>query len=348
MYFSAESSDDFSRPLVQKEKYFPGPALQHYLLQQNRTASLGFCYADLQDYRYTDSLKDDRGKHTHWERVVYHSDRNSALHPRLVSAYFSLCEKAGIRITDPGGLQITAIDFCEYANSMPFRITLTDRSGKSDSFFVKQADASRIYGLELEHLLSHPDISFICMGDTLVEQEITGVFADTYLQGSGQLPQSEKRQAARAFAAFNLRCFVRLLGDMRSYNFVLQKSGEAQLFFRAIDFDQQTYEGNTALYFSHAYSENQTLVNWVQELLPEDEIVSIEQDAITAMRRSAAEHPGRLLRLLEIISSDEITEHYKFLQLRNGLVHYHRSDAFAKCSTMGGLLRQQLHHFGIC
>ena len=51
--------------------------------------------------------------------------------------------------------EIDRIDFCEYGNSIPFRIKIIDKiADNHDFFYIKMADASRIYGLELEHLLN--------------------------------------------------------------------------------------------------------------------------------------------------------------------------------------------------
>ena len=57
----------------------------------------------------------------------------------------------------------------------------------------------------------------------------------------------DKRALAKEFVKFNERCFLRLLGDMRSYNYVVvitQDFDRIQYRIRAIDFDQQSYKGN--------------------------------------------------------------------------------------------------------
>ena len=50
---------------------------------------------------------------------------------------------------------------------------------------------------------------------------------------------------------FNERCFIRLLGDMRSYNFVFVLTPDFegwQVRIRAMDFDQQSYSGRRSFY----------------------------------------------------------------------------------------------------
>jgi hypothetical protein len=48
------------------------------------------------------------------------------------------------------------------------------------TFLCKKADASRVYGLELEHILSPDKINFLVYEDTLVEEHIMGI-AEMYL-----------------------------------------------------------------------------------------------------------------------------------------------------------------------
>ena len=55
-----------------------------------------------------------------------------------------------------------------------------------------------------------------------------------------------KIRLTKEFVKFNERCFVRLLGDMNSSNFVIDITPdfeEISYRLRAIDFDQQSYEG---------------------------------------------------------------------------------------------------------
>lgn len=57
--------------------------------------------------------------------------------------------------------KIERIDFCEFGNSTPFRVKIVNLAkGEIDFFYIKLADASRVYGLELEHLLTSNVINF--------------------------------------------------------------------------------------------------------------------------------------------------------------------------------------------
>src|SRR5690606_41692416 len=61
----------------------------------------------------------------------------------------------------------------------------------------------------------------------------------------------EKAQIAKEFVKFNERCFIGLLGDMRSYNYVvipIHDFDQVVYRIRPIDFDQQSYEGKIEVY----------------------------------------------------------------------------------------------------
>ena len=87
--------------------------------------------------------------------------------------------------------------------------------------------------------------------DTLVEEHIIGIPGDQFIQNNLRDLTVNHTRLAKEFIKFNERCFVRLLGDMRSYNFVIDMTADfddTQFRFRAIDFDQQCYEGKRTMY----------------------------------------------------------------------------------------------------
>ncbi len=62
-------------------------------------------------------------------------------------------------------LVLERVDFCDFGNSRPFRIRIVNQFNDNyDHFYVKIADASRIYGLELEHVLSPNRINYLVNG----------------------------------------------------------------------------------------------------------------------------------------------------------------------------------------
>ena len=126
-----------------------------------------------------------------------------------------------------------------------------------DYFYVKIADASRVYGLEFEDILSPNRINYVLNGFTLVEEHIIGIPGDQFIRENFDNPRTNTTRVAKEFVKFNERCFVRLLGDMRSYNFVIdtmEDFDDTQYRFRAIDFDQQCYEGKKNLYLPQFFN----------------------------------------------------------------------------------------------
>jgi hypothetical protein len=119
-------------------------------------------------------------------------------------------------------LYVSRIDYCTFGNSNPFRVQIMNQLNDNyDYFYVKKADASRIYGLELEHILSPSRINYMVNGDTLIEEHIAGIPGDVFIKDYVNRKLSNKVRIAKEFVKFNERCFVRLLGDMRSYNYVI-------------------------------------------------------------------------------------------------------------------------------
>ena len=154
-------------------------------------------------------------------------------------------------------LFIDRIDICPFGNTKPFRIRIVNSINDNfDYFYVKRADASRIYGLELEHLLSPNRINYIVHNETLVEEHIIGIPGDQFIKHHLEDKQLNKVRFAKEFVKFNKRTFSRLLGDMHSSNFVIDITPdfeEVHYRIRAIDFDQQSFEGRKAVYNAQVF-----------------------------------------------------------------------------------------------
>ena len=108
-------------------------------------------------------------------------------------------------------------DFCTFGNSTPFRVRIVNAyNDNQDYFYVKRSDASRVYGLELEHLLSPNRLNFITHGGTLIEEHVAGIPGDVYISDwLGRRAELKPIRVAKELVKFNERCFVRLLGDER-------------------------------------------------------------------------------------------------------------------------------------
>ena len=229
--------------------------LRRYLRTYGREVRLPLSYTDLMNYQESVAYIDKNGKDTLWETAIYPSYAADDIHLGLKKIYAML--KAGGNLKVQEHLFIDRIDYCTFGNTHPFRIRIVNRfNDVYDYFYVKVADASRVYGLELEQLLSPNGLSYLLDDATLIEEHIAGIpgdqFSATYLKN----PEYNPKRIAKDFVKFNERCLVRLLGDMRAYNFVIVITpdfDDYQFRIRPIDFDQQFYEGQIR-YISRSFS----------------------------------------------------------------------------------------------
>ena len=103
----------------------------------------------------------------------------------------------------------------------------------------------------MEQLLSPNEINFHIDGDTLIEEHIISVPGDDFINNYLDHDDLNEVRLAKEFIKFNERCFVRLLGDMRAYNYVVEMTPDFEqkpVQVRAIDFDQNLYEGRRSFY----------------------------------------------------------------------------------------------------
>jgi hypothetical protein len=318
--------------------------LRGYLQRYKRERELPVSYERLRAFQEVIPLVDADGKPTLWDTVIYNADEMPALNEALKRVYALL--KVDGDFTVVGHLYVDRVDFCTFGNSTPFRIRIVNAyNDNQDYFYVKKADASRVYGLELEHLLSPNRLNFITFGSTLVEEHIPGVPGDIFIEQWLARPELKPVRVAKELVKFNERCFVRLLGDMRSYNFVFVVTPDFedfQLRIRAMDFDQQSYNGRKNFYLPQFFKENAALAMFcVKHLRPETayQYQREEQTLILQRAELAAIRTGALLHEM---TRDPIAPPEKVRQLRESLAdHYQRSD-YLRCDSMGSLVRENL------
>lgn len=341
---NAKLTAETDKPLMKKDFFPVSEKLQEYLTRYNRDINLPLAYKDLLNYRHTTSLRNKKGKLTHWETAIYDLKEMEFLKEGLIKTYAALKTEGNFSFTKH--LDVERIDFCEFGNSVPFRIRIINRINDNyDHYYIKAADASRIYGLELEHLLSPNRITFLYHRNTLVEEHIPGIPGDVFLEEYLNQPETNKIRIAKEFVKFNERCFARLLGDMRSYNFVIDITPDIEDYqyrMRAIDFDQQSYEGRKNLYLPQFYKENFAYVDLVLKTLSPDVIEQYQTEEQTAMAHRVYASRKQLVELLNIMSKDELSEYHKIKMLRDELNGHFNTNYFSKCNTMGAIVKSQL------
>ena len=101
-------------------------------------------------------------------------------------------------------------------------------------------------------MLSPYNINFLVNDSILIEEHISGIPGDIFIKENlNDCSNMEKAQLAKEYVKFNERCMIRLLGDMRSYNYVvvpIHDFDKVVYRIRPIDFDQQCFEGKLKIY----------------------------------------------------------------------------------------------------
>ncbi len=317
--------------------------LREYLREHGREVKLPIAYSDLRRYEGVMPVLDGNGNETLWNSVLLRAGEISEIHERLVDMYQLLI--ADGRHIDH--LVVDRIDFCAYGNSQPFRIKILNTINENhDYFYIKQADASRIYGLELEHMLSPNRITYYTEKDTIVEEHIIGVPGDVFIQEpvkhGGEL---NKVRLSKEFVKFNERCFVRLLGDMRAYNFVvdvIHDLDQVQYRLRSIDFDQQSHEGRGRIYLPQFYKENLPYVKLAQQVISPATAEQYRNEERALLRKRYKHAEKQLTPLLAIMSTDQIAPLENVDEIKSELSKIHGKDLFKGCEGMGDVLRTHL------
>ncbi|PKQ44286.1 hypothetical protein [Confluentibacter flavum] len=328
-----------------KPSYPINSKLHKYLSEYNRNIKMPIFYDDLRRFQGSVAVYDNEDNDTLWVRVFYNEFDRKEIDLSLKKVY-TILHSDGNENTIPF-LNVDAIDYCTFGNSNPFRIKIRNILNDNFTYFyVKTADASRIYGLELEHMLSPYNLNFLVSNATLIEEHIAGIPGDVFIKD--MLPhctKSEKSQIAKEFVKFNERCMIRLLGDMRSYNYVIVPTHDFDHVvykLRAIDFDQQSYEGKFNIYRPQFFKENFKMVELVQECF---EKLSIDQYKIEErsilVKRLKSFH-GRIDKLIECMAEDVISKPENINLLKGKIYEYTQDEKFMHCNSMGQILKNAL------
>lgn len=336
------------RDFVRIEKKKPSipvrEPLYDYLSRHQRVGEFQLAYDDLLSYRETYTRGEEDGSDSLWDIVLYEPGQTRELHRELLRIYANLKTPEAPDYTDH--LFINRIEFCRFGNSQPFRVRVVNRfNDNHDYYYLKRVDASRLYGLEMEHILAPNRIDFLVNRNTLIEEHISGIPGDIFLQRD--LPSNERDliRIAKEFVKFNERSFAKLLGDMRSYNYVVVITRDfdmAQYRVRAIDFDQQSYEGDLKVYLPQFYKENQPVVDLVWRMLPTQTIRQYQREERSLIARRMKMSSLRVQDLLRVMEEDKLGPPENISHLAEDLARYHNDPEFLAIDNMGALTRRHL------
>ncbi len=330
--------------LMSKKKpaYPINERLYNYLTEYNRNIKIPVFYDDLLRFDGAVEVYDKNGDDTLWIRVYYAEHEREEIDLSLKRMYLIL-HGDGSEDSLPY-LTIDGIDYCTFGNSKPFRIKIRNILNDNHTYiYIKKADASRVYGLELEHILSPNNINFLVYKDTLIEEHVLGIPGDQFLiENMKMVSVRGLKRLSKEFVKFNERCMIRMLGDMRSYNYVIVASydfDQVEYRMRAMDFDQQSFEGNLKVYFPQYFKENYPFVKMVSENLQEESIEQYKKEERSAIARRLRGSQDRVNDLLECMCNDEISTPEKIYELKMDLKKYTLDKNFKNCDNMGDILR---------
>ena len=332
-------------PTIFKKSIYPvQPGLREYLAGCGRETALPLTYSDLFYFHVSCPLLDKSGNDTLWQTVGYRSFEMPRIFEALKDIYALL--KSGGDRSALDHLYIDRVDYCSFGNTQPFRIRIVNSyNDNQDYFYIKRADASRVYGLELEHLLSPNRMHYLTCGNTLVEEHVAGIPGDLFIKDWLHNPQVKIVRLAKELVKFNERCFVRLLGDMRACNFVMDMTPdveEVQIRIRAMDFDQQSHNARKNFYLPQFFKENKPLVFYcMKHLNPQTAMQYQREEQSLILRRMQLSH-DRLRALLDVMVVEDLAPEHNIRQLRAELAEHYKEPLFLDCSTMGELVRTSL------
>lgn len=287
---------------------------------------------------------DDFGNHTNWMIATYARDSVNELYKKLAEIYARL-KTGDIKVAEH--LYIERIDFCEFGNSRPFRIRIVNQYNDNyDHFYVKVADANRIYGLELEHILSPNRMNYFVSGETLIEEHIAGLPGDLFVKEWIDRDDSNHVRLAKEFVKFSERTFIRLLGDMRSYNYVVDITPDfetLQYRVRAIDFDQQCYEGDRKHYMPGHFEDNARVVALCAEHINANAMTQYQNEERNLIRRRLNVDKSRIKNLINCMRENPCTTEEKTRDFVTSLNEFHQTKKFEQCKTVADILELNIH-----
>ncbi|MCE2743490.1 MAG: hypothetical protein LW701_07975 [Fluviicola sp.] len=308
-------------------------------MKYGRVEKLPLSYDSL--LQYTDSFPVGN---TLWISVMYPQDEFQQINKDLCYVYSLLKTEGDVSVIEH--LRVDRIDFCLFGNSNPFRIKIINNFNDNyDYFYVKRTDLSRIFGLEMEDILSPNRITYFVDENTLIEEHISGIPGDDFIKTELFHPKTNNTRLAKEFIKFNERCFYTLLGDMRSYNYVVEIThdfDDVQYRIRAIDFDQQCYEGKRKIYLPQFYKENNPLVKLVTELLNPQTINQYQIEERSRIARRIKHSRYVLKDLFDTMMKEELSTKKKIDQLKKELAQFHNDQRYLKYNNMASILKLHL------
>ena len=158
-------------------------------------------------------------------------------------------------------------------------------------------------------------------------------------------PHLNPIRLAKEFVKFNERCFVRLLGDMHSSNFVIDVTPdfeETHYRIRAIDFDQQSYEGKKSIYLPQYFKENNVLIQLGMKYITPESMAQYQKEERALISTRLKSSRQGILDILRSMEHDTISLPENIASLKIDLAKHYGNDKFLECKNMGQIMKTSL------
>jgi hypothetical protein len=111
-----------------------------------------------------------------------------------------------------------------------------------------------------------------------------------------------------------------------------------QFRIRAIDFDQQFYEGNIKVYLPQFFKENYPYVKLTMYHLTEKSVLQYQQEERSSIVHRVRSERHRIAALRDASANDSISTREKIEQLKKGLANHFKDENYYKCKSMTDLI----------
>jgi len=338
------------RNLISRKKpiYPVSDFLAEYLIRYDRLEGEGIRYENLLRFENAITLYDEYGNDTLWNTVFYGPNEQGEIHDALRVTYAVLKSDGDLSTVEH--LYIDRVDLCLYGNTLPFRVRIVNRLNENfDYFYVKRVDANRVYGLELEHILSPNRINYYVSGSgaggTLIEEHIIGIPGDQFMREAIPENSFDQVRLAKEFVKFNERCFVRLLGDMHAGNYVVDITPDfekMQFRMRPLDFDQQSHHWRKQVYLPQYYPQNNPIIKLGMAHMSTTTVDQYQREERALIANRLRVSGRRFNALTDVMREDIIAPPDHVRRLGEQLADHYDDRQFAECITMGELVDASL------
>ena len=181
--------------------------------------------------------------------------------------------------------------------------------------------------------------------DTLIEEHIVGIPGDQFIKYHLHDKSLNEIRLAKEFVKFNERCFGRLLGDMHSSNFVVDVTPdfeEVSYRIRAIDFDQQSYEGRRAIYLPQYFKQNNPLIELGLKHMTPATVRQYQREERSLISNRMSSARLKIKDLMDCMCNDTLSRPDYIDSLKGDLHRFYGDKDFLKCRNMGDLVKLSL------